>query len=177
MQFETPDGDAFPARVDAWRTQAMRLRGVPPDASVAVSSTLQTPHGAWRAARTFDPVRGGVLDPLAADPGWPWWSVAPAAPTGGLTARAMAAGFRLDPDIDPLAALTYELTATAASGETARVAVVRERAPADVAMRRVAEGRLRGLFFTPEGRDPQGGVLVLGGSEGGLPAGRAAARA
>jgi hypothetical protein len=51
-----------------------------------------------------------------------------------------------------------------------------EQAATADGVRRVTlhDGPLRGLFFIPPGNGPHPGILVLGGSEGGMPARRAA---
>jgi hypothetical protein len=61
------------------------------------------------------------------------------------------------------------------NGATVATAQLEQIAMAD-GVRRVPlhEGALRGMLFVPPGEGPHPGILVLGGSEGGMPARRAA---
>ncbi len=61
-------------------------------------------------------------------------------------------------------------------GRTQLAAAKLQQVPIAEGVKRIAlrEGRLRGLLFLPPGEERHAGVLVVGGSEGGLPSRRAA---
>ena len=81
----------------------------------------------------------------------------------------------LAPAIAPLECLDYALHATDGAGERHGI-VKRDRLPEGVQVERALPNGLRGALFTG-GQNPRGVVLVLGGSEGGIAADRAAALA
>ncbi|MEM9705201.1 MAG: acyl-CoA thioester hydrolase/BAAT C-terminal domain-containing protein [Pseudomonadota bacterium] len=181
MRFQTENYEPLAGRVPAWEFQPLYLSGLRAGQTVTVQSSLETPTGPWLAVQTFETGNAGVVELGAGvdilDPGWMWWSVAPMPPAGGLSRAAIEAGYELAPQIGPLDALHYTLTAETDNGERIETTCIRERLPQTVTVAEVSEGRLRGKYFAPTNGDPVASVLVLGGSEGGITEGRAAALA
>ncbi|MEM1113082.1 MAG: acyl-CoA thioesterase/bile acid-CoA:amino acid N-acyltransferase family protein [Pseudomonadota bacterium] len=165
----------------------LQLEGLAPGETVGLRSTLQDDAGvAWQAMATWRADATGSVrcdqEPLAsssfegADAEGLFWSVSPNAQAIDTRAEHLATGVPLVPALDPLAPLEYALEARAEHGGEARWSIVRQRVADGVRRQAVTTGRLRGELFEPA-EAAGGAVLVLGGSEGGAPAARAAALA
>jgi dienelactone hydrolase len=143
------------------------LSGLPPGGEVTLRATQHDPRGgAWCSASTFQvtgdgtvdlhrdaPVRGGYS---AVDPMGPVWSMTPlvAANGGG--------------PVDVTAPTVLRLVAEVGGAEVADAEVPRLRVPDGLCRAEVREGGLVGVLYRPDDDRVRPGVLVLGGSEGGL---------
>ncbi|MFO0727558.1 MAG: acyl-CoA thioester hydrolase/BAAT C-terminal domain-containing protein [Myxococcota bacterium] len=158
---------------DAWSEQSqpffgdaldVRLSGFPPEAEVEVRSS----SGPYRAAARFRVGREGEVD------------LAQAAPISGSYAG-------VDPD-----GLLWSMTSPGGPGDRvdfaiafsawvddemkAAVTLVRTYAPPHARLERVREQGLVGFYVAPEGEGPFPGLLIFGGSEGGLGTGQVLAQ-
>lgn len=138
----------------------------------------------WRAEACLAADAGGCVDPATApslsgtytgvDPIGLSWSMRPE--NAGSRLQDLLYGNAkggLTPDLGPLAPLEISLTARDPStGLEATERVIRRRLPRNVRQSGLP-APLYGLLFEPE-RPNGGGVVVLGGSEGGVNPGRAA---
>jgi dienelactone hydrolase len=145
----------------------IRLTGLPLGAEVTLRASLRDPRGGtWHSAATFAADRLGVVDlrrdaPVRgsyqdADPMGPIWSMEPAGPPEpGRPA-------------DFLSPTLLRLVAEIAGTEVAAAQVQRRRVPERLQRADVRESGLVGTLYCPPGDDQVPGVLLLGGSEGGM---------
>lgn len=163
-----------PARALTDAPLAIRLSGFAPGEQVTLRARTRDEQGRrWSSAATFAADERGVVD------------LATRAPVAGSYAEADALGplwsMTLDPDerdVSPFAAqglvpLHVTLEAQAPS-LTIRTSCTREIAGPDVARLPVREAGIVGTLFRPSAPGAYPGVLVLGGSGGGLREGQAA---
>ncbi|HEY3869168.1 MAG TPA: acyl-CoA thioester hydrolase/BAAT C-terminal domain-containing protein [Actinocrinis sp.] len=145
----------------------IRLTGLPPGAEVTLRASLRDPRGGtWASEAAFAADRLGVVDlrrdaPLRgtyqdADPMGPIWSMEPAQPPEPGAAA------------DLLSPTPLSLAAEVGGTEVAAVRVERRRVPDGLKRTDVRERGLVGTLYCPPGDEPVPGVLMLGGSEGGM---------
>lgn len=167
----TPTGsvrlEVTPNPVPVDQPFAVRVTGLEPDVRVTLRAAVPDALALqWWSEGTFIADRGGVVDLAAQAPVEGTWTTADptglvwsAAPSGGAEWRFFAHLLYPDPTV---------ITAEVAGVEVARVDVERPLLTPAVADATVAEQGLEGRFFRPAEGGPFPGVLVLGGSEGGL---------
>ena len=95
----------------------------------------------------------------------------------GSAATDPTPGEPLEPTLAALGASHYSILLEAEEGTSCRIEIQRDRLPQGVDVQTALPDPLRGQLFIPPSSDVRGAVLVLGGSEGGIPADRAAALA
>lgn len=141
------------------------LRGLPPGSEMTLRACQADPHGRlWQSAATFTAAADGTVDltrdaPVSgsyrhADPMGLVWSMTPAG--------AAAAG-----PTDVLAPTCLDVTATAGGVPVAAASRDRLRVPDGLRRIEVADHGLAGVLYAADG-PPRPGVLLLGGTEGGL---------
>jgi pimeloyl-ACP methyl ester carboxylesterase len=145
------------------------LSGFAPRQPVTVTAEMVTrDHFHWGSAATFVAGADGGVDVGTTAPvggsysgvspmgliwsmepiGWPEWDV----PTTSVRLPA-----------------TVTFRAEAENGEGAQASVIRAMVGPGVTFKLLAEDGLRGVWYLPPGDGPHPAVIVLGGSEGGLP--------
>jgi dienelactone hydrolase len=150
----------------------IRLDGLPPGREVTLRASQLDPRGReWQSAATFAVAADGTVDLgrdaprrgtyQAADPMGLVWSMEPAA--GPAPARP--------PDF--LAPTPFRVRAEIGGAAIASARRARLRVPAGLTRTDVRVGGLVGTLWTPDG-EPRPGVVMLGGSEGGMHADDAA---
>ncbi|MEO0613250.1 MAG: acyl-CoA thioesterase/bile acid-CoA:amino acid N-acyltransferase family protein [Pseudomonadota bacterium] len=177
-------------RVFAPSHHSLRLEatGPAPGETISITARLIDDSGdVWSSTADFYVDRSNHLDIAAdtpfegtyrgADPSGLFWSVQPEEGEGRLNRDRLLAGADLAPKFDPLAALQYHVSVNLGVSLEFSAEFVRPRLSDCVTVEQVAQRRLRGQLFTPTDKEPIGAVLVLGGSEGGIVPGRAAALA
>ncbi len=142
---------------------AITISGVEPHAMVEVGLTLSRSDGTWSSSATFEADEHGrvrVADSAPAtgdyegvDPMGLFWA-----------ARPLAAGDASDDANEE----QITLTATVADKEVASTSMRRFHLRPGAVKRDVREQGLVATLFVPETAGPHPGVLVLGGSEGGM---------
>ncbi len=157
---------------------SIRLADLPPGGEVTLVASQVDPRGReWRSAATFTAAADGSLDlatagPLSgsyqgADPMGLIWSMellpSPAFPAGLDPAGLDPAG-----SLDPLAAAVLRVTAEVGGVEVAAGQCRRLRVPAGLRRIEVREDGLVGTLFAADDGEPALGVVLLGGSEGGM---------
>ena len=151
---------------------AIRVSGAPPSAVVAFEgSALDIFERRWISRVEFVANADGNVDierqaPIAGsysgvDPMGLIWSMSLADPANA--AAAARGGFALD----PLAPLVVDISASAEGGAQASVRLSRSKLASGVIRRPVRDLGLVGSLFSHPG-GPRPGILVLGGSGGGL---------
>jgi dienelactone hydrolase len=144
----------------------MRLDGLPPGREVTLRASQLDPRGCeWQSAATFTAAADGTVDLRrdaprpgcypAADPMGLVWSMEPA--PGAAAARP--------PDF--LASTPFCVRAEIGGAAIASARCARLRVPAGLTRTEVRSDGLVGTLWTPAG-EPRPGVLMLGGSEGGM---------
>jgi dienelactone hydrolase len=144
------------------------LSGFAPGQPVTVTAEMVTrEHIRWRSAATFVAGADGGVD------------VGTTAPVGGSYSGVSPMGLvwsmqPIAPEWDaPTTSVRLPVTvafrAEAENGERAEASVVRAMAGPGVTLRLLEEDGLRGAWYLPPGDGPHPAVIVLGGSEGGLP--------
>ncbi|MEM6536907.1 MAG: acyl-CoA thioesterase/bile acid-CoA:amino acid N-acyltransferase family protein [Pseudomonadota bacterium] len=161
------------------------LTGCQPGSQVNIQAVLKDMSGeSWTAQASFAADAGGKIELATSpslsgsfagvDPHGLFWTAQPKnADTrlADILLRRVAGG--LAPKLDMLSPLEFDLTATEVStGEIVTDVLVRRRLPSGVEQSRLP-APLCGLLFEP--KHPNGaGIVLLGGSEGGVFPGRAA---
>ncbi len=173
----------------------IRIEGAAPGERIAIACATTDALGQGWCARgefvadalgTVDtgstPSTGGTYS--GTDIGGLFWSMRPATMRAGETRAAYCERaledrtLPLTPELAPLGAVTYEVTASSSDGQAQTTTrVVRRRVAGNVEARPVSAGDLQGIAFRHTDGARRPGVLVLGGSEGGLLPARAAALA
>lgn len=145
------------------------LRGFPAGQPVIVRAWATNLFGhPWESHAEFLTDRRGRVDVAAqaprsgtyhrADATGLFWSMSPSAgkPIPGISAP------------ESLKPIDFEFTADVSSRTLAAADFERYLVAPGVERIPVRDGKLRGTFFVPSGKGPHPGVIVLGGSEGGL---------
>lgn len=169
----------------------LTIAGLKPCARVAVASVFHDGAGQpWRARGVYaadidgtvdtarDPSLGGTY--RGVDVGGLFWSGLPCAPEAAsawLTDAAAGRARALAPALGPLDETVFTLEVSIDGVPVAEARHRRKRLPDGVTMETVRDGALRGLLFLPADAASPPGLVVLGGSEGGLIPTRAAALA
>lgn len=146
----------------------LRLDGFPPGSDVTVEASMVDPAGRpWASATAYRVDAHGSAD-LDTTPalGGSYLGVDGTGPIWSMTARGRARRDRRA--TTPLASTTVHVIATGAGGERAEAAMVRLRLPPAVKRIPVRGHGLVGTLFCRATGGPYPGVLLLGGSEGGL---------
>lgn len=144
----------------------IRLTGLYPGADVTLRGRLHDSFGRpFEAAARFFADEAGVIDVATQAP--ISGSYADADPMGLVWSMTPAGGSAAPPDDRVLPPSTLALTARVGRDVVAETTVDRARLPAGVSRTVVREGGLIGTLFAPDA-DGLPGVLLLGGSEGGL---------
>ena len=151
-----------------------RATGLPADGRVTVRAEAAIGASRWRSEATFLSSSEGVVDPEvqapvdgsydSIDPAGLLWSMS------HVEGRVDFPGRTVDP-------VEVDLTVSLEEREVARRQVRRLVLDQGVARRPVDTNGLVGAFFAPRQGGPHPGVLIVGGSEGGLVEGFAAALA
>lgn len=158
--------------VDA--TIAIRVTGLRPGQPVTLRAAMAPTGRAWESWATFVADASGMVDVTrsapaygsyaTADPMGLFWSMTPT------KAAAAQAASR-----NPVAPVTVTLTAEAAGRTLAQAQVERLfYDDAQAARRPIAEAGIVGTLFLPQATGPHPAIIVLPGSEGGVPEGQAA---
>lgn len=174
---------------------AIRVEGAMPGESISIRCAVRDVEGhEWRACGRFSADRDGAVDTgsmpsqggtyCGVDVGGLFWSMRPSQMREGETRagyceRALAdTALPLMPEFEPLAALECDIVAHSEDGERRTDAKLsRQRVAPGTEVEVVASGNLQGVAFHHDDGARRPGVLVLGGSEGGLLPARAAALA
>jgi dienelactone hydrolase len=158
----TPSLSVRPARALVDEVLEIDARGFDPDRRVTLTAVSALETGTWRGSATFVADDDGVADPGTAAPAdGTYDGVRPM----GLFQFADPAP---DADVDPP---TTRLSASV-DGEVVATATCERRAEAaGVESAAVEHDRLVGELLVPPGEGPHPGVLLLGGSGGGVPTG------
>jgi dienelactone hydrolase len=147
----------------------IRLSGFAPRQPVMVTAEMVTrDRFRWRSAAMFVVGADGEVD------------VGTTAPVGGSYSGVSPMGliWSMERSGVPESEAPKPLTvfrAEARNGERAEASVIRATIGPGVTSKQLEENGLRGVWFLPPGDGPHPAVIVLGGSEGGLPV-RSAAR-
>ncbi len=152
-----------PARAD--QPVTIRLTGLAPGQRTFLNAQFVDVTGAqWEADATFRADARGVVDPAIQAPLAGTYSGV--RPMGLLWSATYSSGMLPPASLRATKALT--LTATVGGQFVARVVTMRDVVTPGVTATAVRTGGLYGAFYHPTGGPPAPGVLVLGGSEGGL---------
>jgi dienelactone hydrolase len=148
---------------------SIHLSGFAPGRPVTVTAEMVTrEHFRWRSAATFVAGADGGAD------------VETTAPVGGSYSGVSPMGliWSMEPIAGPewnapTASVRWPVTvafrAEGENGERAETSVIRAMVGPGVTVKLLAEDGLRGAWFLPPGDGPHPAVIVLGGSDGGLP--------
>jgi dienelactone hydrolase len=161
-----PSLHVFPGQPSLDTPLRIRLDGLPPGCEVTLRASQLDPRGGeWRSAATFAAAADGTIDLgrdaprhgsyRAADPMGLVWSMEPA--PGPAPGRP--------PDF--LAPTPFGVRAEIGGAVVASARCARLRVPAGLTRTEVRSDGLVGTLWTPAG-EPRPGVLMLGGSEGGM---------
>ncbi len=161
--------------------------GLPPGKTAVLISSITDHRGTdWRGEGHYEIRNDGTLNTAehrslggtysGIDVGGPFWSVQPPGGTAYLDGLKDTPDLPLSPAPNGLEPLRYDLTLVVDGETIGAETVVRPQLAEGVHSSTALPGDLRGIFFTPC-QSAIGAVLVLGGSEGGITAGRAAALA
>jgi dienelactone hydrolase len=148
---------------------SIRLSGFAPRQPVTVTAEMVArDHFRWRSAATFVVgADGGVDVETTAPVGGSYSGVSP---MGLIWSMERIVGRESDaPTTDVRLPVTVAFRAEAENGERAEASVARAMVGPGVTAKLLTEDGLRGAWFLPPGDGPHPAVIVLGGSEGGLP--------
>lgn len=149
-----------PARVD--KPFVVRFTGLSPGERVNMRLSMTDKRGAeWRSLATFEADREGMVD-LAAHA--PIQGSYEGKDPMGLLWSAAGSGYLYTPSLRPP---PVTITAEVSEEETS-IEVQRQLLTDEMESEEVREDSLYGRLFQPTGGAPAPGVLVLGGSDGGL---------
>jgi dienelactone hydrolase len=144
----------------------IRLAGLPPGTEVTLRASQADPRGQeWRSAAIFTVAADGTVD-LARDAPRRG-SYQQADPMGLVWSMEPSAGQPQDSPADFLAPADLRLVAEVGGVQVAAAQRARLRVPAGLCRTDVREGGLVATLYAPESQ-PRPGVLLLGGSEGGM---------
>ncbi|MEO0410572.1 MAG: acyl-CoA thioesterase/bile acid-CoA:amino acid N-acyltransferase family protein [Pseudomonadota bacterium] len=159
-----------------------------PQGKVAkLKTTMIDPRGiSWSAEGHYEISTNGTLNTAenaslggtytGVDVGGPFWSLQPPHGAAYLDGLRSDPGLSLSPAPTELEPLTYTLSLWVDGMLQDEAEIQRAQVAPGVTPTHSLPGALRGVMFSPTGA-PKGAVLVLGGSEGGITPGRAAALA
>src|SRR5215471_17276394 len=148
---------------------SIRLSGFAPRQPVTVTAEMVTREQFhWRSAATFVAgTDGGVDVGTTAPVGGSYSGVSP---MGLIWSMERIAGPESDaPTTSVRLRVTVAFRAEAENGERAEASVIRAILGPGVTVKLLDEDGLRGAWYLPPGDGPHPAVIVLGGSEGGLP--------
>jgi len=148
---------------------SIRLSGFAPGQPVTVTAEMVTrEHFRWRSAATFVAGADGEVDVGTTAP--VGGSYSGVSPMGLIWSMERIAGRESDaPTTSIRLPVTVAFRAEAETGERAEASVVRATVGPGVTFRLLEEDGLRGAWYLPPGDGPHPAVIVLGGSNGGLP--------
>jgi dienelactone hydrolase len=139
----------------------LHLSGFSPAEHVTLRATYAARDGTWKSEATFLVDKSGSVD------------VAAMAPLSGSYRHADAMGLfwsmKLEANTESPHDNRIELTAAQGGRVRATATIERWFVAPDVKKSEIREQGLFGVLFTPPGDGPHPGLLVLGGSSGGLP--------
>lgn len=162
-----------PAQVLDDEVAAVRATGLTPGAQVTIRAALTDGDGKpWASEAEFVADANGVVDTAAQAPVKGSYRVASAMGlVWSMTPLAKDVHLYRPPrDLAPQT-ITFHLLY---DGKEAAKAELQQMAAGAGVRHFKVEGTLRGMYFVPAGESRHAGVLVLGGSEGGMPTRRAA---
>jgi dienelactone hydrolase len=166
--------EVSPTRVLVDESANIRVSGCRPNEHITIrTELLDGANFHWVSKSEFvADAQGGVDTSKQAPVAGSYKEVSAMGPVWSMKPSSSKAG-RYEPPRD-FGVQTIELQLMRGT-EVVSTAHLEQAAIAD-GVRRVTlhDGPLRGLFFIPPGKGPHPGILVLGGSEGGMPARRAA---
>ncbi|GAB2605819.1 acyl-CoA thioesterase/bile acid-CoA:amino acid N-acyltransferase family protein [Kribbella endophytica] len=150
----------------------IRVRGLPPGSEAVLSATQPDQMARpWKSSATFTVGASGELDLSTDAPTAGYVGADPMGLVWSMTRGRKPRGAERDRRLLPPAELTLSLEATAqAAGDrlSASAVIQRHRWPAGVQRATVSTQGLVGTMFWRSDDGPRPGVLLLGGSEGGL---------
>src|SRR5215813_2812384 len=148
---------------------SIRLSGFAPGQPVTVTAEMVTrEHLRWRSAATFVAGADGEVDVGTTAP--VGGSYSGVSPMGLIWSMERIAGRESDaPTTSIRLPVTVAFRAEAENGERADASVVRATVGPGVTFKLLEEDGLRGAWYLPPGDGPHPAVIVLGGSNGGLP--------
>ncbi len=145
----------------------IRLSGLAPDEPAMLSAQFVDATGSqWEAEAAFRADGRGVVDPATQAPLAGAYSGVQ--PMGLLWSATLNGGGASPRNVNPHAAESLAVSATVAGQIVARATQVRYVVAPGVTATAVRTAGLYGALYHPVGGAPAPGVLVLGGSEGGL---------
>lgn len=166
--------EAIPARVPIDEPAAIRVSGCQPNERVTIRSELiDGADGRWVSESEFIADAQGAIDTSKQAPvAGSYKGVSATGPVWSMRPSHSKEGRYQPPRDFGVQTIDFHLMRGAAAVSTAHL----EQAAMADGVERVTlhDGSLRGLLFVPPGKGPHPGILVLGGSEGGMPARRAA---
>ena len=141
------------------------LRGLPPGSDVTLRACQADPHGhPWQSSAAFTAAADGTVD-LTRDA--PVRGSYQHADPMGLVSSMTPADTDATESAGVLVPARLEVTAALGSAQVAAASCDRLRVPDGLRRTEVREHGLSGVLYTADG-PPRPGVLLLGGSEGGL---------
>lgn len=163
----SPSVDVTPSKPLYDEQVEITASGLEPGAEATVRARMPLPSGVWESSATFEVRSDGTLDlteqaPVRGD----YEGVRPMGPFWSMSHEVEERRATREDDVDAtVAAVTVELF-----GEpVARTEVERRFSPENVDRVRLDHDELVGELYRPEGERPHPTVLLVGGSEGGLP--------
>jgi dienelactone hydrolase len=166
--------EVTPARVLIDEAATIRVSGCQPGKRIAIRSELvDGADGRWASQSEFIADARGMVDTSKRAPvAGSYKEVSGMGPVWSMKPVHSKEGRYVPPRNGDTQKIDFQLMRGATVVSTAHL----EQAAAADGIERVTlhEGSLRGLLFVPPGKGPHPGILVLGGSEGGMPARRAA---
>lgn len=166
--------EATPARVLIDEAATIRASGCQPKERIAIRAELVDGAGVhWASQAEFIADAQGTVDSSKVAPvAGSYKEVSAMGPVWSMTPQQSKEGRYIPPRDFGIERIDLQLRRGATAVSNAQLEQV---ALADGVERvTLHEGSLRGLLFVPPGKGPHPGILVLGGSEGGMPTRRAA---
>jgi dienelactone hydrolase len=159
-----------PAQIMSDEVATFRVTGLEPKAQVNLHAQLvDGAEQLWRSDAEFEADAAGVVDTSKQAPLKGSYKPVSAM---GLVWSMMPVSKGVPAYRPPKEGQTIEVSASIGGRQVATAQLV-ERFRSDAVKRIEVTGKLHGYFFMPEGSGPHPGVLVVGGSEGGVPQGKA----
>jgi dienelactone hydrolase len=145
----------------------IRLHDLPAGGEVTLRASLRDPRGCeWRSSATFSAAADGTVDLHRDAP--VHGSYQTTDPMGLIWSMTAAGEPRPEQPADALAPTPLRLAVEVGGVEVADAHMDRLRVPEGLRRTDVREHGLVGTLYHPDGDDPLPGVLLLGGSEGGM---------
>ncbi|TCC06310.1 acyl-CoA thioesterase/bile acid-CoA:amino acid N-acyltransferase family protein [Kribbella soli] len=167
-----PEFVVEPAEPSLDTTLRIRVRGLPAGSEAVLEAVQPDPMARpWKSSATFVADAAGELDLSAVAPVTGYPGVDPMGLVWSMTRGRKPRGAERDRRLLPPAELTLVLDAADPDGDGrlgARTVVHRHRWPAGVQRATVSSHGLVGTMFWRADDGPRPGVVLLGGSEGGL---------